>query len=173
VADVHADFESRWKPGERPAVAAERSTVEELVREAAAVAIAGGQVAVLLNRLRLFGLPQLLEGATVLAWSAGAMAIADRVVLFHDSPPHGPGHAEVFGAGLGLAPGLLPFPHARRRLRFDDEHRVLLTARRFSPTVCVPLDDGERVDLLDGEWRFSAGTRRMGHDGSLHVWAST
>jgi len=170
VADVHERFESRWQPRERTAVAHEREQIEALVRDAAAVAIAGGQVAVLLNRLRLFDLPALLEGATVLAWSAGAMALADRVVLFHDAPPHGPGHAEVFGAGLGLAPALLPFPHARHRLRFDDAHRVLLTARRFAPAVCVPLDDGERVDWLDGNWHFATGSRRMGLDGAIRVW---
>ncbi len=171
VAEVHQRFDARWQPRERPAVAHEREQIEALVAGTAAFAIAGGQVAVLLNRLRLFDLPAMLKGATVLAWSAGAMALADRVVLFHDTPPHGPGHAEVFGAGLGLAPALLPFPHARHRLRFDDPHRVLLAARRFAPADCVLLDDGERVDLLDGAWRFAAGTRRMGADGSLRVWA--
>ncbi len=170
VADVHEQFDARWQPVQRPAVAHERRQIEALVRDAGAVAIAGGQVAVLLNRLRLFDIASLLKGATVLAWSAGAMALAERVVLFHNTPPHGPGHTEVFGAGLALAPALLPFPHARHRLRFDDVHRVLLTARRFAPALCVPLDDGERVDLLDGAWSFPAGTRRMGADGSVHVW---
>lgn len=172
VAVVHQEFEQRWRPLERPAVARQREQIAALLRDAAAVAIAGGQVAVLLNRLRLFGVPALLDGATVLAWSAGAMAVSDRVVLFHDAPPHGPGYAEVFGAGLGLAPDLLPFPHARRRLRLDDALRVQLTARRFAPAACVPLDDGERVDWIDGDWRFLPGARRMAPEGKLHVWSS-
>src|SRR5437764_598914 len=76
-----------------------------LIRRTSALAIAGGHVAVLLNRLRLFGILALAEGRTIIAWSAGAMAVSDRIVLFHDSPPQGPGNPEVLGAGLGLFPG--------------------------------------------------------------------
>jgi hypothetical protein len=46
-------------------------------------------VAVLVNRLRLFGLGDLVADKTVFAWSAGAMAVSERVVLFHDDPPQG------------------------------------------------------------------------------------
>jgi len=31
----------------------------------------------------------------VIAWSAGAMALSDRFVLFHYRAPLGPGHPEV------------------------------------------------------------------------------
>ena len=37
--------------------------------------ITGGNLPVLLNRLRLFGLPRLLAGRTVVGWSAGAMVL--------------------------------------------------------------------------------------------------
>jgi hypothetical protein len=56
----------------------------------------------------------------VFAWSAGAMAVTDRVVLFHDSPPAGPPATPRSSAhGLGLFPGVVALPHARRRLRLE------------------------------------------------------
>ena len=72
----------------------------------------------------------------VAAWSAGAMAIAERVVLFHDHPPQGAGNAEVFEAGLGLVRGAVFLPHAATRLALDDVGRVALLARRLPPAAC-------------------------------------
>ena len=60
----------------------------------------------------------------VIAWSAGAMALTERVLLFHDRAPHGPAHAEFLDAGLGWIPGCVLLPHARRRLRTDDPARM-------------------------------------------------
>jgi peptidase E len=54
-----------------------------------AVLIAGGHIAVLLNRLRLFDLSAVLRERPVFGWSAGAMVLTSRIVLFHDSPPRG------------------------------------------------------------------------------------
>src|SRR5690606_41913723 len=61
------------------------------------VVITGGNVAILINRLRLFGLGNMLKAKNVVAWSAGAMALCDRIVLFHDNPPQGRRNPEVFG----------------------------------------------------------------------------
>jgi hypothetical protein len=107
----------------------------------------------------------------VAAWSAGAMVLAETVVLFHDEPPHGAGHPEVFEAGLDLAPGLIPLPHARRRLRLDDPIRVLCLARRFAPSACVPMDEGARVEWNGAGWTLPAGTRRLGIEGTIDTWA--
>ena len=125
------------------------------------MAIAGGHVAVLLNRMRLFDLAPLLAGKLVVAWSAGAMAVSERIVLFHDSPPQGPGNPEVFDAGLGLCTGVLPLPHADRRLRLEDPVRVDLFARRFSPSICAILDPGARWDWDGTGWTAGPGTRRL------------
>jgi hypothetical protein len=130
--------------------------------------IAGGHVGILLNRLRLFGVLELAPGVPIVAWSAGAMVLFERIVLFHDSPPQGPGDAEVYAPGLGLCRGLVPLPHASRRLRLDDRDRVALLARRFEPDACVALDPGSRADRdVDGSWVLSSGTSRLKPDGQL------
>ena len=79
---------------------------------------------VLLHRMRLFDVMGLLNDQPIFAWSAGAMAMGDRVVLFHDSPPHGVGNAELFEEGLGAYHGVLPLPHAKKRL-----HLALVSGR--------------------------------------------
>jgi len=107
-----------------------------------ALAIAGGHVGVLRNRLWLFDVVPVARKGPILAWSAGSMALCERIVLFHDSPPQGPGDAEVFEEGFGVCPGIVPLPHARRRLRLDDPTRVSLFARRFAPARAVVMDDG-------------------------------
>jgi hypothetical protein len=94
------------------------------------------------------------------------MALAERVVLFHDMAPQGPGHAEVWAEGLGVYRGVLPFPHAKRRLRLSDDEHVGLMARRFAPWTCLLLADGARVDLADGA-PLPAGARRLDPAGGI------
>jgi hypothetical protein len=129
--------------------------------------IAGGHVAVLLGRLRLFDLTALVDSRPVIAWSAGAMAVCDRVVLYHDSPPQGPGNPEVLDAGLALCRGIVALPHARKRLKLDDPVRVALFARRFSPATCVVLDEGARLEWNGREWTAGPGTFRLERRGAL------
>ncbi|MEM9453887.1 MAG: Type 1 glutamine amidotransferase-like domain-containing protein [Myxococcota bacterium] len=156
---VQQEFEQTHRLTGRPAIERHYRELRTVLGECYALLIAGGHVASLLNRMRLFQFDSLLSSLPrplpIFAWSAGAMAITDRVVLFHDSPPQGPGNAEILGAGLGLLPGLVVLPHARRRLELDDPGRVSLFARRFSPARCVTLDPGERV-AWDGR-RFTVG----------------
>jgi hypothetical protein len=167
--DIHAEYTEQWQPQQRDPVARERKEIDAVLRDSSAVAIAGGHVAVLLNRLRLFGLDTALRGRVVVAWSAGAMAISDRVVLFHDQPAHGMGNAEVLDIGLGLAPGVVPLPHARHRLRLDDRDRVALFAARFAPAACVPMNEGARIDLGPDGWSAAPGTQRLLPAGGLGV----
>lgn len=134
-----AEWNEKWKPLERDAVRAERDELVKILEEVSAVAIAGGHVATLLNRLELFGMDQLLKGRPILAWSGGAMAISERVVLFHDSPPQGPGAAEILDRGLGLCPDVVPLPAPEQRLQLDDGERVARLARRFSPALALAL----------------------------------
>jgi hypothetical protein len=75
------------------------------------------------------------------------MTLAERVVLFHDRVAQGTAQTEMFDEGLGVVPGLVLLPHARRRLRTDDLSRMSLLARRFEPALCLVLDDGVRLDL--------------------------
>ncbi len=150
VAAVDEEFWARWRPHDRPVVARHREEVARRVARSGAVAIAGGHVGLLARCLHLFNLAAVLGDRPVVAWSAGAMAVTDRVVLFHDRMPHGPGHVEVLGRGIGLVRDAVVLPHAARRLDLDDEGRVELLERRFAPRTLVRLDDGARVDVRDG-----------------------
>jgi len=167
VLRIHAAFDEEYRPRERRHVVRHR---EELRRELAgceALCVAGGHVAILLNRMRLFDLPQLHGERPIFAWSAGAMALAERIVLFHDSPPQGAGDAEVLEAGLGVHRGLVPLPHAKRRLRLGDATRVALFARRFGPDICCVLDEETRIEWDGQRWKAAEGTTRLTAEGGV------
>lgn len=170
VSEIHAEFDVRWRPGEREPLAHERAMVSGVLAKVGGLAIAGGHVAVLLNRLRLFEVASHVERIPVLAWSAGAMACSDRVVLFHDDPAYGSGHPEAFENGLGLAPGVVPLPHARHRLRLDDRGRIAAAALRFAPATCVPMDEHARVAWNGAGWRPDANSRRLEVSGRVAGW---
>jgi preprotein translocase subunit YajC len=144
-AAQHA-FYAAWRPQERQVIAQHREEVRRLLTQTQAVVVAGGHVGELVRVLHLFHVEPHLP-RVVIAWSAGAMALSERVVLFHDFVPHGVAQTEVFGEGLGVVRGLVPLPHMRRRLRVDDPVRMSVLARRFAPARCVVLDDGVRVPL--------------------------
>ena len=162
---VHREFAHELALFERPAVAQHRAEIAATLGEANALVLAGGHVATLLNRLRLFGVAELLDGKPVLAWSAGAMAVCQRVVLFHDSPPQGPGAAEVLDHGLGLCTGVVALPQPEMRLRLDDAERVSVMARRFAPDLALALPSGARLVCEGGRTRSASGVVVLGADG--------
>lgn len=167
VDEVNQAFEERVAPAQRPTVERHRRQLAEILRRCSMLCIAGGHVGVLLHRLRLFDVLGLHGDRPIIAWSAGAMVCCERVVLFHDSPPQGPGDAEVYDRGFGLVPGIVALPHARRRLRLDDPRRVSLFARRFAPARGVALDERTRVDRSDAGVRVAAGTRVLRASGEV------
>ena len=171
VRQVHKEFEEEHQPWSHPALVEERASIAEQLEGAAALAIAGGHVATLLNRLRLFGVLELTEGLPIVAWSAGAMVLADRVVLFHDHPPQGAGDPEVLESGLGVFDDIVPLPHASKRLRLDDPQRVAIFARRFGPARCVTLNEGSRLERIDGTWFAEPGTDRLTSRGKVRKLA--
>ena len=162
---VREEFEDRLGLSSRPVVAEHRAAIAELLEPCVAVAIAGGHVASLLNRMRLFGLDELIGGRTIFAWSGGAMVVSDRVVLFHDSPPQGPGASEVLEDGLGLVPELVVLPHPETRLRLNDPERVGLLARRFAPAKCLAFPMGAHVRVRDGAILSSRDVTLLQPDG--------
>ncbi|NJD19844.1 MAG: hypothetical protein FIA95_11255, partial [Gemmatimonadetes bacterium] len=95
VAELRDAFYRRYDPLMRASVGRQREEIRRALEPVRVVVVEGGHVPALLNRLRLFGVDQLLHGKTVVACSGGAMAMAHQVVLFHDRPPWGPGHAEM------------------------------------------------------------------------------
>jgi len=153
---ARGEFYARRVPHERPVIAAHRDEVARILAGASALVIAGGHVGVLADVMHLFNVAAFV-GSTVIAWSAGAMALADRIVLFHDRAPQGPGHPEVYGSGLSLVRDVVLLPHAKARLLLDDAPRMAVLARRFAPARCVPLEAGNRIDIPDGVW--PAGVR--------------
>ncbi len=171
IASLRADYNARFMPEARSAVQKERNEVARIVEPLEAVVVEGGHVAVLINRMRLFDLSSMLAGKTVIGCSGGAMILAERLVLFHDSPPQGPGNAEVAEHGLGLVSGIIPLPHADRRLRLDDPHRVGLFARRFDPSPCVVLDGKTRL-IHDQDGWHTTRARRLTTSGSVVAWES-
>ena len=166
VNGARLEFFEQLAPHDRPVIAGHRAEVSAALADAAALIIAGGHVGVLAEVLHLFNVAAALNGAPVIAWSAGAMALADRIVLFHDRSPQGPGHAEVYGSGLSLVRDVVLLPHARARLLLDDTTRMAVFARRFAPARCVPLEAGTRIDIsADGGW--PPGVRVLGEDGHM------
>ena len=152
VNGARGEFFARLVPHERPVIAEHRAEVSAALADAAALVITGGHVGVLAEVLHLFNIAAALR-SPVIAWSAGAMALADRIVLFGDRSPRGPGHAEVYGSGLSLLRDVVLLPHARARLLLDDTPRMAVLARRFAPARCVPLEAGTRIDVpADGAW---------------------
>ncbi|MFY9926831.1 MAG: hypothetical protein WAK82_02395 [Streptosporangiaceae bacterium] len=188
VNEARLEFYGRFPPHDRPVIAGHRAEVAAVLRDAPALVLAGGHVGVLADVLHLFNVAAALPsgaagapdgspadstgGFAVIAWSAGAMALTDRIVLFGDRSPQGPGHPEVYGSGLSLVRDVVLLPHARARLLLDDAARMAVLARRFGPARCVPLETGTRIDLDtgDGAAAWPAGTRVLGPDG--HVAAT-
>ena len=165
VSAVRGEFYQRLPPHDRAVIAEHRADVAGLLRDAAAVVIAGGHVGVLADTLHLFNVAASLRSAAI-AWSAGAMALAAQIVLFHDRSAHGPGHPEIYGRGLSVFSNVVPLPHARARLLLDDAPRMAVFARRFAPARCVLLENGTRMDT-DSDGSCPPGTRVLAADGHV------
>ncbi len=164
---LHAEFGAAFDPAQHSLLAEHRAEIIDQIRATSGVVITGGNVVVLLNRLRLFGVCELLEVVPVIGWSAGAMVLAHRVVLFHDRAPQGRRDAEVLGAGLGLVRGHVVLPDAKHRLRKRDRLRMTLLARRFSPDTCAVLDSSAALQLAGSRVVAAAGARRVSRTGHL------
>lgn len=165
VRDVHREHDERWRPAEREAVAEHRDAVRERLASSCALFVAGGHVGQLVRLFRTFGVADAIP-PIVVSWSAGAMALTERVVLFHDFTPEGSSPAEVYDDGLGLLHSVVLLPHARRRLLVDDPIRMGRLVSRFAPAECVVLDDGVRVDISD-DGSLPPGTRVVSPEGRI------
>jgi hypothetical protein len=156
---IHAAFEDRWQLPTRAAIATHRDELRALLAPAEALVIAGGHVASLLNRMKLFDVLGLAAGKPIVAWSAGAMVLTDRIVLFHDFPPYGSDIAQVLDAGFGLVPGVVALPDAARRVRQDDRAGIARFAQRMAPATCVAMDAGARLAIVGGRLTSSHAAR--------------
>lgn len=167
VDALQAAFEAEWRLSERPSIRRHMDEIAAILDQTEAVAIAGGHVASLYNRMRLFGLREPLAHKPLVGWSAGAMVLTERVVLFHDNPPQGAGNAEILCRGFGLVSGIVALPEASKRLTLDDPLRVSLLARRFAPAALLALDEGCAVTIRGGAWAGNGPTCRLTVDGQV------
>ena len=157
IKAIHQNFDMRRASMDIPLAMAHLDAVHRLVETAGLVLIAGGHVAVLLNRMRLFRLGELLMQKPVIAWSAGAMALTERVVLFHHTAPQGKRDAELLDTGLGIIRRRVMLPHAKTRLDWRNKRRMALFSRRFLPAQCCTLDNGSMIHLENEQVMASSG----------------
>lgn len=141
LKDLYRDLDAAAPPDESDLIGWHRGEIGAVLDDCVAVVLPGGHVGTLLRALRLFRIA-LPPDRPVVAWSAGAMALTDMVVLFHDFAPRGVRAPEVYDRGLGRLTGTIVLPHARRRLRLDDRAGLAVLARRFPHHHLVLLDDG-------------------------------
>jgi hypothetical protein len=165
IQSIHREFDLRRAELDLSAATAEREAVQRQVAGAGLVLIAGGHVAVLLNRMRLFRLGQELAKRPLIAWSAGAMALTERVVLFHHHAPQGRRDSELLDAGLGIVPRLILLPHARTRLDWRNRRRMSLFSRRFAPAACCTLDNGSLLHFEDARLLDARGSSVVSRTG--------
>lgn len=167
---VLGEFYIAYPPHQRPAIAAHRDAVASMVADCAAVVIAGGHVGVLTDCLHVCNLGASLADRPVVAWSSGAMAIAERVMVVDDHDLAGRPD-EMLGPGIGVVRGVVPLPAAAGRLRIDDRNHLALLARRLAPRACVLLDEGDRVAVDDRGVADLSGARVVAPDGMIRFAA--
>jgi hypothetical protein len=101
-----------------------------------------------------FGLDRLLKGRKIYAWSGGAMALCEQVLLYHDYTPYGIGTAEIFDRGLGLIPNTFLLAHARQRLDLSNTDAIAILKARLAPSRAICIENGA---ILEGEHLENTG----------------
>lgn len=167
IRAINADYAAIFDVQQRDSLAQHAAEISKILDDCETIMITGGNVVVLLNRLRLFGVDRLLRDKHIIAWSAGAMVLSDRIVLYHDRTPEGRREPEVLGTGAGVIPRYVFMPDAKRRLRLSDTVRIDLLSRRFGPASCLTLDSGAQLLFAGKTLQHAEGVRRMAHGGKL------
>ena len=163
------EFREAVRLHERPALRKEKEEVERLLAGSASVVLTGGHVAVIRNRLLLLGLGDALARLPILAWSAGAMVLTPRVVLFHDRLPGGSARPEVLGDGFSVLPGLALFPDAGMRLDLEDRQSLGELSGRVKPDRAVLLDSEDVLHWDGRQWSSPGGIRILSSEGEVET----
>lgn len=165
---LHEAFETEARPGDNRRVRKEREAVREEIDGCAALCIAGGHIGVLRNRCFFFDLGPTLKQRPLYAWSAGAMLLTERILLFHDHTGYGPGTAEFLDHGFGLLRNTIFLPHAQERLRLNDTVNLSVLASRLAPRTVMGLENGALFE--DGHFRGTDGSAfTLRPDGSVNA----
>lgn len=144
-----------------PAWNEQRRQLEERILWADTILFFGGSPEKLLAPLRFFDLrAALLEtlrrGATLIASSAGALVLCDRVVVYDQFSRQQHRDFQVIDRGLGLVAGLQVLPHCMDRIQTDDADNLAYLARRFSKRLSVGLNRESYLLLEPGGPRATA-----------------
>lgn len=170
---LHEQFAETERPLSHPAVQEVRASILDTLAGCRALLIAGGHVGVLRNRMSFFGLDQALREKPIIAWSGGAMVLAERILLYHDHTAHGVGLAEYLDRGFGLVPGVVFLPHAEQRLDLARAESVGILAARLSPLRGIALENGGGVSPEGERFGRAGAVRQMHADGTLTEVAAT
>jgi hypothetical protein len=162
---IHSEFDQRFSDLTSGELQRHSQEIADLLKGCESILITGGNVMVLLNRLRLFGIDRMLADKHLVAWSAGAMVVSETVVLFHDKTPLGRRDPEVVSHGCGIIPGYVFLPNAKRRLRASDSVRTRLMCRRFANSKCVTLDNESGLLFVGDKLAIADRARVMSRDG--------
>ncbi len=165
-AAVRSAFNEAFAFPTRPAVAEHIGELRRIISECDAIAIGGGHVATLLNRLVLFRIADLDRDALRLRMVRRSHGAERPRGALPRQPPQGPGVAEVLDSGLGLVPGTVVLPQPEDRLRLDDTARVQVMARRFSPAVCIAMPARSRITWTRGRFTSAHDVIGLMPDGS-------
>ena len=165
VGKINAHFAEEFGPKHTSALIDHNAAIREELARCETVLITGGNVVVLSNRLRLLGVESLLQDKNIVAWSAGAMALCDRSILFHDRLPQGRQDSEILAEGAGIVRDAVLLPNAHGRLRMNEPIRIGLFSRRFSPACSLTLDNGAYLLFAGDTLRDCGAVRQLSHDG--------
>lgn len=164
---INTRFDEQFDTEHHQLLADNVAALKAQMSQCETVLITGGNVVVLMNRLRLFGFDSLLRDKNIMGWSAGAMVLCDRIVLFHDRMPQGRRDPEVMSEGLGIIAGTVLLPDARGRLRKNDAIRSSLFSRRFSPATCLTLNNGALLRMQNEKVISSESVQHLSREGKF------
>jgi len=167
VQTLYETYRDSIGVGASPLLAEHSAAIDKVLDECETLVITGGNVVVLLNRLRLFGMQPPLLAKNVIAWSAGAMVLGKQIVLYHDKTAHGRRDPEVLDLGAGAIGDHILLPDAARRLRRKESLRMGLFCRRFAPATCVTLDSGALLRFENDTLTAAVEARRLTRGGGL------
>lgn len=153
-----------------PAWRAAQQRLEQRILSANTIVLFGGHLDLLLDALRFFRLRDALaealrRGAQLVAMSAGAMVLCERVIIYDDFAKTRRDF-QLYDRGLSLVRDIQLFPHCTERIQTDDPDNLAYLARRFRHHVCVGLN--QRSFLL-----FELEPRRavsFGHEDAVIVF---
>jgi peptidase E len=140
-----------------PAWRAAQARLEQRILAANTIMLFGGRLDRLLDALRFFRLRDALgealrRGVQIVAMSAGAMVLCERVIVYDDMAATRRDF-QLYDRGLALVRDVQLFPHCTERIQTDDPDNLAYLARRFRHHACVGLN--QRSFLL-----FEPGLRR-------------